>query len=132
MVVLLTGGRRIRRRTLKAPISTFGVSTASPYSLRFGAELMDCPPGNFALGIGDSSDKAYPDRVNLLTQNQASGRPDPSQRFHHVGVKDVVMGKLHTGAITSEARGNLSLCGFGSNGRSVPLRIVCSTSLISG
>lgn len=72
---------------------------------------------NFALGIGDSSDKAYPDRVNLLTQNQANGRSDPTQRFNHVGVKDVAMAKLHTGVVTSEGRGNLSLCGFGSNGR---------------
>jgi hypothetical protein len=73
--------------------------------------------GNFALGTGDSSDKAYPDRVNLLTQNQAGPNPEASQRFYHVGVKDVVMAKLHTGVITSEARGNLSICGFGSNGR---------------
>jgi hypothetical protein len=73
--------------------------------------------GNFALGTGDSSDKAYPDRVNLLTQSQASGKADPSQRFFHVGVKDVDMAKLHTGVVTTEARGNLSLCGFGSNGR---------------
>ncbi|ORY24955.1 hypothetical protein BCR39DRAFT_545340 [Naematelia encephala] len=72
---------------------------------------------NFALGIGDSSDKAYPDHVNLLTQNQASGKPDPTQRFRHVGVKDVVMAKFHTGVVTTDARGNLSLCGFGSNGR---------------
>jgi alpha-tubulin suppressor-like RCC1 family protein len=34
-----------------------------------------------------------------------------------VGVKDVVIGKLHTAAVTAEARGNLSLCGFGSGGR---------------
>lgn len=72
---------------------------------------------NFTLGVGDSSDKAYPDRVNLLTQNQASGKVDPTQRFDHVGVKDVVMAKLHTGVVTTEARGNLSLSGFGSNGR---------------
>jgi hypothetical protein len=41
------------------------------------------------------------------------------QRFFHIGVKDVVMAKLHTGVITTEAKGNLSLCGFGSNGRLV-------------
>jgi len=73
--------------------------------------------GNFALGTGDSSDKAFPDRINLLTQNQASGNPDPAERFHHVGVRDIVMSKLHTGVITAEARGNLSVCGFGANGR---------------
>ena len=72
---------------------------------------------NFALGTGDTADKAFADRVNLLTQNQAGGRPDPMQRFFHIGVKDVVMAKLHTGVITTEAKGNLSLCGFGSNGR---------------
>lgn len=75
--------------------------------------------GNLTLGTGDSSDKAFPDRVNLLTQNQVSGRPDPTQKFNHVGVKDVVMAKLHTGVVTTEPRGNLSVCGFGSNGRSV-------------
>jgi hypothetical protein len=73
--------------------------------------------GNYALGTGDAGDKNYADRVNLLTQNQASGKPDPMQRFFHIGVTDVVMSKLHTAVITNEARGNLSLCGFGSNGR---------------
>ncbi|KAK8869660.1 hypothetical protein IAR55_000228 [Kwoniella newhampshirensis] len=72
---------------------------------------------NFALGTGDSSDKSYPDHINLLTQAQANGRSDPSKRFDHVGVKDVVMAKLHTGVVTDEARGNLSICGFGANGR---------------
>ena len=76
---------------------------------------------NFALGTGDTADKAFADRVNLLTQNQAGGKPDPMQRFFHIGVKDVVMAKLHTGVITNEAKGNLSLCGFGSNGRYVPV-----------
>jgi hypothetical protein len=73
--------------------------------------------GNFALGTGDVSDKAFPDRINLLTQNQASEKPDTAQRFHHVGVKDVVMAKLHTGVVTTDPRGNLSICGFGSGGR---------------
>ncbi|KIR59891.1 hypothetical protein I314_04326 [Cryptococcus bacillisporus CA1873] len=72
---------------------------------------------NFALGTGDHSDKAFPDHINLLTQAQAAGRSDPSQKFSHIGVQDVVMSKLHTGVITSESRGNLSLCGFGANGR---------------
>lgn len=69
------------------------------------------------MGTGDSGDKAFADRVNLLTQNQASGKPDPMQRFFHIGVKDVHMAKLHTAVITNEDKGNLSLCGFGSNGR---------------
>ncbi|WVQ98856.1 hypothetical protein IAU59_005987 [Kwoniella sp. CBS 9459] len=72
---------------------------------------------NFSLGTGDSNDKAFPDHINLLTQAQASGRADASQKFDHVGVQDVVMAKLHTGVVTTEPRGNLSLCGFGSNGR---------------
>lgn len=72
---------------------------------------------NYALGTGDSADKTWPDRVNLLTQRQASEHPDPAQRFYHVGVKDVVMAKLHTGVVTTEAAGNVSLCGFGSGGR---------------
>ncbi|WRT67262.1 uncharacterized protein IL334_004229 [Kwoniella shivajii] len=72
---------------------------------------------NYALGTGDSSDKVYPDHINLLTQAQASGRSDTLGRFDHVGVKKVVMAKLHTGVVTTESRGNLSLCGFGANGR---------------
>jgi hypothetical protein len=32
-------------------------------------------------------------------------------------VEDVVMSKFHTGVLSSEKRGNLSLAGFGSNGR---------------
>lgn len=72
---------------------------------------------NFALGTGDSSDKAFPDRVNLLTQRQAAGKAEAIDRFFHVGIKEVSMAKLHTGAITTEAQGNLSLCGFGNNGR---------------
>lgn len=72
---------------------------------------------NYALGTPDSSDKAFPDRINLLTQRQASDNPDPAQRFFNVGVKDIKMGKLHTAVVTTEARGNLSLCGFGSGGR---------------
>lgn len=78
---------------------------------------LTCNKGNFTLGVGDSSDKTFPDRVNLLTQRQASEYPDPAQRFLNIGVRDVVMAKLHSGVVTSEARGNLSLCGFGSNGR---------------
>ncbi|WWC89884.1 uncharacterized protein L201_004812 [Kwoniella dendrophila CBS 6074] len=72
---------------------------------------------NYALGTGDASDKTYPDHINLLTQAQANGRSEPNQKFDHVGVKSVIMAKLHTGVITTEQRGNLSLCGFGSNGR---------------
>ncbi|WWC69338.1 uncharacterized protein I206_103276 [Kwoniella pini CBS 10737] len=72
---------------------------------------------NYSLGTGDGSDKSFPDHINLLTQAQANGRSEPSEKFDHVGVSKVVMAKLHTGAITTEARGNLSLCGFGSNGR---------------
>jgi len=92
----------------------WGVNRMSPLSISMWRYLMI---GNFALGIGDTADKAFADRVNLLTQNQASGKPDPMQRFFHIGVKDVLMAKLHTGVITNEAKGNLSLCGFGSNGR---------------
>lgn len=72
---------------------------------------------NYALGTPDSSDKAYPDRIHLLTQRQASNNPDPAERFFNVGVKDIKMGKLHTAVITTESKGNLSLCGFGSGGR---------------
>lgn len=110
--------RLIRPKMPKGPIFTSGVSIvgATPmYTMGLTVELI----GNFALGNGDSSDKVYPDRVNLLTQNQASGRSDLDQRFQHVGVKDVVMAKLHTGVVTADVKGNLSLCGFGSNGRSV-------------
>lgn len=72
---------------------------------------------NATLGLHDSTDKAFPDRVNLRTQRQVSDHPDPSQRFFHVGVKDIKMAKLHTGVVTAEKHGNLSVCGFGSGGR---------------
>ncbi|WVQ71777.1 hypothetical protein IAR50_001318 [Cryptococcus sp. DSM 104548] len=72
---------------------------------------------NFALGTGDTTDKAFPDPIHLQTQAQAAGREEPSQRFDLVGVQNVVMSKFHTGVITTESRGNLSLCGFGANGR---------------
>ncbi|CED83705.1 Uncharacterized conserved protein, contains ankyrin and BTB/POZ domains [Phaffia rhodozyma] len=39
------------------------------------------------------------------------------RRFDPVGVKDVVMAKLHTAVITTESSSNLNLCGFGSGGR---------------
>ena len=40
-----------------------------------------------------------------------------STKFDRVGVQDVVMAKFHTGVLSSEKRANLSLAGFGSNGR---------------
>ncbi|WVN86717.1 uncharacterized protein L203_101889 [Cryptococcus depauperatus CBS 7841] len=72
---------------------------------------------NFTLGTGDTSDRMFPDRISLQTQAQGLGRFEPSDKFSSVGVRDVIMSKLHTGVITSEASGNLSLCGFGANGR---------------
>lgn len=89
--------------------------------------------GNCTLGVGDSTDRALPERVNLLTQSQ-SYRQDPSSphlafsklsldngsdtsKFATVGVRKVVMGKFHTAVVTREAKGNLSLTGFGSHGR---------------
>jgi hypothetical protein len=109
---------------------------------------------NYTLGSGDATDRALPERVNLLNQVQArsadassssssSNYPVPlspdgtdereleqggsrgpgslaygeSTKFDRVGVEDVVMAKFHTGVLTSEKRSNLSLTGFGSNGR---------------
>lgn len=40
-----------------------------------------------------------------------------STKFDRVGVDDVVMAKFHTGVLSSEKRANLSVAGFGSNGR---------------
>jgi hypothetical protein len=85
---------------------------------------------NYSLGAGDATDRALPERVNLLNQVQATAVADTSTerdnsvqpsydstKFDRVGVNDVVMAKFHTGVLTAERRGNLSLTGFGSNGR---------------
>lgn len=40
-----------------------------------------------------------------------------SAKFARVGVQDVAMARFHTGVLTTEDRGNLSLAGFGSNAR---------------
>ena len=42
-----------------------------------------------------------------------------STKFDRVKVNDVVMAKFHTGVLSAERKGNLSLTGFGSNGRYV-------------
>lgn len=91
---------------------------------------------NVTLGLPDPADRALPERVNLLTQRQAAaaakdqnypaaksnGESAPpafndTSKFDQIGVRNAVMSKFHSAVLTSESRGNLSLCGLGSNGR---------------
>ncbi|KAF9517081.1 hypothetical protein BS47DRAFT_1390126 [Hydnum rufescens UP504] len=73
---------------------------------------------NAALGLGDANDRAYPEVVNI-PRSIANERKvlTGSAGFYPLQAKGIDMSKLHTAIITSEKRGNLRLCGFGSGGR---------------
>ncbi|EJU03260.1 hypothetical protein DACRYDRAFT_115464 [Dacryopinax primogenitus] len=71
---------------------------------------------NFTLGLGDGDDRTYPEPINLARLTPPSNATG-SARFDTIGVSSIVMAKLHTGIVTSEARANVRLCGFGSGGR---------------
>ncbi|KAH0836900.1 hypothetical protein J3R83DRAFT_8715 [Lanmaoa asiatica] len=115
------------------------VRTTNPTSLEDNyADLLTWGANrNAALGLGDSNDRAHPDRVVILNKDA----PLPAsrtleERFRPVKVRDVSMSKLHTGRrydvlardlynvcaviLTDEPRDNVRLCGFGSGGRLGP------------
>ncbi|KAI8985605.1 hypothetical protein BD414DRAFT_59865 [Trametes punicea] len=74
---------------------------------------------NAALGVGDGDDRAYPESVSLRVSAVPETEPVDS-RFAPIGVRQIVMSKLHTVIVTDEPRGNLRVCGFGSGGRLGP------------
>ncbi|KAK9447806.1 uncharacterized protein V1518DRAFT_376065 [Limtongia smithiae] len=71
---------------------------------------------NHTLGFIDGDDRANPERVYferpLEYQNEAA-----IKKFQGVHIRDVQMSKLHTVVLTSDARNNLYVCGFGNSGR---------------
>ncbi|KAF9456753.1 hypothetical protein BDZ94DRAFT_1345506 [Collybia nuda] len=73
---------------------------------------------NAALGLGDGSDRTYPDQVIIQRKDEhIEGQEKLEIRFSPVLVRQIQMSKLHTAVITSESIGNLRVCGFGNGGR---------------
>ena len=94
---------------------------------------------NLSLGVGDEDDRQYPDRITLHrpkgllhkfneTHVEEQGfelpqsRPDLDDiptlvRNRPLGIRDVVMAKLHTAVITDDPVSNLYVCGHGRGGR---------------
>ncbi|KAJ3980465.1 hypothetical protein F5890DRAFT_1541415 [Lentinula detonsa] len=100
-------------------------STLSPIQSVDGAELFTWGANrNASLGHGDGSDRTFPDHVSvprIIIKN--SDHLAVEDRFARIGVRQVKMGRLHTGVITNSpssfgtSGSELSLCGFGSGGR---------------
>jgi len=67
---------------------------------------------NATLGLGDGSDRAHPELVQLhpTIKNKSSSQLPP-------GIIQVGMSKLHTAIVTNEATNNVRVCGFGLGGR---------------
>ncbi|KAJ1306442.1 hypothetical protein OPQ81_007445 [Rhizoctonia solani] len=72
---------------------------------------------NATLGTGSADDRAYPEAVYPLRSAEVVEKLSGTARFSPIGVRDIVMARLHTSMITTEARGNLEVCGFGGVGR---------------
>ena len=87
---------------------------------------------NASLGFTDGDDRNFPDQV-VLSRPGTSPSDYLEERFEPLRVNQVSMSKLHTGAsssghvyddthpfvavVTSQARCNVLVCGFGSGGR---------------
>ncbi|KAF8653250.1 hypothetical protein AX16_004048 [Volvariella volvacea WC 439] len=74
---------------------------------------------NATLGSGDGGDRSYPDHI-VIQPKEASEvlqKKPVEARFSPIHVRQLQMSKLHTAVVTSEAQGNLRLCGFGNGGR---------------
>ncbi|KIK67885.1 hypothetical protein GYMLUDRAFT_36681 [Collybiopsis luxurians FD-317 M1] len=98
-------------------------SALSPVQSVAGAELFTWGANrNASLGHGDSSDRTFPDQVSVPRVVSSVDVP-VEDRFARVGVRQVKMGKLHTGVVAAVPLSSglfgptLSLCGFGSGGR---------------
>ncbi|PPR01555.1 hypothetical protein CVT24_005881 [Panaeolus cyanescens] len=79
-------------------------------------------PRNATLGTGDENDRSHAENTMFKPKEApeiVAAKP-LVQRLTPLQVRDVQMSKLHTVVVTSEAEGNLRLCGFGSGGRLGP------------
>ncbi|KAK2854380.1 hypothetical protein FQN49_005150 [Arthroderma sp. PD_2] len=90
---------------------------------------------NLSLGVGDSDDRQFPERITLprpdaLIQRFYEEKYEDQQqelvegedipflvRFTPIIVQDVIMSKLHTAILTTDPCSNLYMCGFGPGGR---------------
>ena len=77
---------------------------------------------NYTLGLGNSDDRALPDRVHLrrtIDGDDSEGERgrQPGARFDRIKVRDVAMNKFATVVLTAERSSNVWVCGIGTNGR---------------
>ncbi|CAE6528710.1 unnamed protein product [Rhizoctonia solani] len=72
---------------------------------------------NATLGTGSADDRAYPEAISPLRSAEVAEKLTGSARFSSIGIRDIVMSRLHTSILTNEPRGNLEACGFGGVGR---------------
>ncbi|KAF9497896.1 hypothetical protein BDN71DRAFT_1444358 [Pleurotus eryngii] len=75
---------------------------------------------NATLGQGDSNDRASPDQAVIHAKDTISVELPLETRFAPIHVRQIGMSRLHTVIVTTESKGNLRLCGFGSGGRLGP------------
>ncbi|KAJ8457714.1 hypothetical protein ONZ45_g18206 [Pleurotus djamor] len=75
---------------------------------------------NACLGQGDGNDRAFPDQVVIQPKETPSVDLKLEARFSPINVRGIEMSRLHTAIVTTEHKGNLRLCGFGSGGRLGP------------
>ncbi|KAF4593586.1 hypothetical protein EYR40_008373 [Pleurotus pulmonarius] len=75
---------------------------------------------NATLGQGDSNDRASPDQAIIHPKDAVSAELPLETRFAPINVRQIGMSRLHTVIVTTEGKGNLRLCGFGSGGRLGP------------
>ncbi len=76
-------------------------------------------PRRASRALAAAPEDDYSDSDSDDPSDEQRGQKYETSKFDQVGVNKVVFSKFHTGVVTSEASGNLSLCGFGGNSRSV-------------
>ncbi|KAM5507510.1 hypothetical protein McanMca71_001664 [Microsporum canis] len=111
------------------------IKPVAPQALLKGDELFVFGSNkNLSLGVGDSDDRQFPERIVLTRpealiqrfyeekyENSAEFRAETGIPFlvrsTPLVVQDVVMSKLHTAILTTDPFSNLYMCGFGPGGR---------------
>lgn len=71
---------------------------------------------NAGLGLNNADDRAFPELVHLGHPLKTPAHP-VEERFRVIRVRDVGLARFHTAVVTTESRGNIRVCGFGSNSR---------------